>query len=228
MFPVSYGVFGSETTDNWSWFFSRLYQAIGLPLGLVISTNAGKGIDSAFTQVFTSGVEHKECMRHLVANFQKRFRGEVFEKHLWPACRSYQRHRFEEHFNLMKEACLEAMKWIHDNHKHLRTRHQFSEASKCDYVTNNIAETFNCWIRHAKSMHVVELMDTIRQLCMEKMFLRRRISKELEGRILPNIMKDLNERNRGLKYVWRYSHKYGGKNDEMLGEVEGVTRDLVH
>ena len=128
----------------------------------------------------------------------------------------------------MKEACLVAMKWIHDNHKHLRTRHQFSEASKCDYVTNNIAETFNCWIRHAKSMHVVELMDTIRQLCMEKMFLKRKICRKLEGRILPNIMKDLNGRSRGLKYVWRYSHKDNGKDDEMLGEVEGVKRDLVH
>ena len=31
MFPVCYGVFGSETTENWSWFFSRLHQAIGSP-----------------------------------------------------------------------------------------------------------------------------------------------------------------------------------------------------
>jgi hypothetical protein len=28
--------------------------------------------------------------------------------------------------------------------------------------------------------------------------------------------------------MWRYSHKDGGQRDEMLGEVEGVTRDLVH
>jgi len=143
MFPVCHGVFGSETTDNWEWFFSRLHRAIGSPPGLVISTDAGKGIDSAVTKVFKNWVEHRECMRHLVANFQKRFRGEVFEKHLWPACRAYQRHRFEEHYNLMYEACLEAMKWIHNTHKHLWTRHLFSEASKCDYVTNNIAETFN-------------------------------------------------------------------------------------
>ena len=73
MFPVCYGVFGSETTENWSWFFSRLHQAIRSPPGLVISTDAGKGIDSAVTQVFNNGVEHRECMRHLVANFQKRF-----------------------------------------------------------------------------------------------------------------------------------------------------------
>ena len=77
-------------------------------------------------------------------------------------------------------------------------------------------------------MNVVDLMDRIRQLCMEKMFLRRKIARKLEGKILPNVMKDLNARSRGLKYIWRYSHKDGGSNAEMLVEVEGVTRDLVH
>jgi len=194
----------------------------------VISIDAGKGIDSAVTQVFKNGVEHRECMRHLVANFQKWFRGEAFQKHLWPACRAFQKHMFEEHYNLMYEACPEAMKWIHENHKHLWTRHLFSEASKCDYVTNNIAETFNNWVRDEKSVHVVDLMDRIRQLCMDKMFLRRKIAKKLKYKILPNVMKDLNARSRGLKYMWRYAYKDGGRDNEMLGEVKGFTRDLVH
>ena len=117
----------------------------------------------------------------------------------------------------MYEACPEAMKWIHENHKHLWTRHLFSEASKCDYVTNNIAETFNSWIRQEKSLPVIDLMDRIRQLLMQKMFLRRKIARKLKDKMLPNIMKDLNSRSRGLKYMWRYSHKDGGQNDEMLG-----------
>ena len=48
--------------------------------------------------------------------------------------------------------------------------------------------------RNEKSLNVGDLMDSIRQLCMEKMFLRRKIA-----------MKDLNTRSRGLKYMWRYS-----------------------
>jgi len=60
------------------------------------------------------------------------------------------------------------------------------------------------------------------------MFLRRKIARKLKDKMLPNIMKDLNSRSRGLKYMWRYSHKDGGQNDEMLGEVKGVTKDLVH
>ena len=41
MFPVAYGVFGSETNENWEWFMKMLHKAIGSPPGLVISTDAG-------------------------------------------------------------------------------------------------------------------------------------------------------------------------------------------
>jgi len=46
MFTMAYGVFGSETQENWEWFLSKLAAATGSPPGLVISTDAGKGIDT--------------------------------------------------------------------------------------------------------------------------------------------------------------------------------------
>lgn len=61
MFPVAYGVFGSETFENWVWFMKMLHKTIGSPIGLVMSTDAGKGIDKAVTNVFENGVEHREC-----------------------------------------------------------------------------------------------------------------------------------------------------------------------
>lgn len=97
MFPVAYGVFGSETKENWEWFMKMLHKAIGSPPELVISTDAGKGIDKAVTKVFTNSVEHIECMRHLFKNFQKRFRGEVFERNLWPASRCYRPTTHDRH-----------------------------------------------------------------------------------------------------------------------------------
>lgn len=159
MFPVAYGIFGSESKENWGWFMQCLQKEIGSPQGLVISTDAGKGIDSAVTKVFNNGVEHRECMRHLVKNFQKKFHGEIFERNLLPAARAYKKDVYQKHYNAMKEASPKVMKWIEDNHKHLWARSNFTTLCKCDYVTNNIAETFNSWIRHEKSLPVVELID---------------------------------------------------------------------
>jgi hypothetical protein len=42
LFPVCFGVFDSETNDNWIWFVQRVSEAIGSPRGLTICTDAAK------------------------------------------------------------------------------------------------------------------------------------------------------------------------------------------
>ena len=137
-------------------------------------------------------------MRHLYKNIKKRFHGKVFEKNLWPAARVYMKDLFDMHYNIMKKSSPKAMKCIEDNDKHLWARCYFSTASKCDYVTNNIAEVFNNWIKHEKSLPVIDLMDRIRQKIMDKLFQRRRLAMKLNSKVLPHIVKDLNAKSRGL------------------------------
>ena len=185
----------------------------------MISTDAGKGIDSAVTAVFSNGVEHRECMRHLVKNFQKRYRGAVFKKHLWPACRAFNKKHYEHHYKTMQKASPNAIKWIEENHKHLWNRWRFSPDSKCDYVTNNIAETFNSWIRKEKAQPVIPLMDRIRQMIMEKHDLRRRLSNKMIDKILPHVTKDLNAKSRNLNYVIHRGHN-------NTAEIQGTTKEL--
>ena len=200
-------------------FFEKLKVAIGTPPGLVICTDAGKGIDKGVTYVFPNGVEHRECMRHLVKNFNKRYRGVVFKKHLWPASRAYNQRHFDHHYNIMKQASPRAMNWIEDNHKHIWSRWKFSHASKCDYVTNNIAETFNSWIRNEKSLALIPLLDRIRQMIMEKQDLRRSLSLKLRDKILPHVTKELHAMSRNLQYA---IHR--GPNN--AAEIQGTTKEL--
>jgi hypothetical protein len=194
MYPVAYEVFESESKESWGWFMTKLAEAIGSPLGLVISTDVGKGIDTAVTKVFTNGVEHRECMRHLFKNFQKRFHGQVFERNLWPTSRAYTKQQYDKHYNIMTTSTPKAIKWIEDNHQHLWARCLFSTTCKCDYVTNNIA----VWIKDEKSLLVIELMDAIRQKWMKKMYVRRKLADKLPGKVLPHIMKDMHTKSRGL------------------------------
>ena len=72
--------------------------------------------------------------------------------------------------------------FIRKCHQTLWTRSQFSTASKVDYVTNNLAESFNNWIKDYKSLNLDDLMDRIRQLLMQKWNRRRKISN-IFGRV---------------------------------------------
>jgi transposase-like protein len=88
VFPVAYGVLETESEESWTWSLQNLRRAIAHPNGLVIHTDACKGLEVAVDNVF-SRVEHRECMRHLAANFGKKFKGKVYADNLWPASLTY-------------------------------------------------------------------------------------------------------------------------------------------
>jgi hypothetical protein len=45
-------------------------------------------------------------------------------------------------------------------------------------VNNNMAECFNSWIRKIKGLHLVDMLDKIRQMLMVKFELHQRIASE--------------------------------------------------
>lgn len=77
LYHIAYGVFDTETEDNWKWFIQNLHRAVGDPPGLVICSDACKGLEKAVGAVFPQ-VENRECMRHLYQTFMKHYSGDVF------------------------------------------------------------------------------------------------------------------------------------------------------
>jgi hypothetical protein len=91
--------------------------------------------------------------------------------------------------------------YMDNHHKKLWTRCKFNEACKVDYVNNNLAESFNSWIRKIKGLHLMDMLDKIRQMLMIKFELRQRIaSQKFVGyKIIPSVMKTLHAKIRCLK-----------------------------
>jgi hypothetical protein len=197
LYPVCVGVFDSESNENWEWFMKMLREAIGSPRGLSICTDAGLPVMHGVGKIFPEA-EHRECMFHLVSNFKKKFHGKVFDDHLWPAAYSWNPYLFEKHWNTMETAKQAATAYLRKSHTRLWTRSQFSTRCKVDYVTNNLAECFNNWIKPHKSLNLDELMDKIRQMLMRKWNQQRKISMNFHGLVLPHIIKKLNEMSRNL------------------------------
>ena len=212
LYPVAYGVIDAETTVSWVWFMEKLREAIGSPPGLAICSDAGKGIDTAIEKVFEYA-EHRECMRHLVVNFKKKFHGKVFDDHLWPAAYSWTPRAFDYHMAAIEQKRAAAITYLKKYHSRLWSRSKYSCSSKVDYVTNNLAECFNNWIHKHKGLMLFQLMDKIRRKITIKHEKRRRVARKLQGRrILPSVMIELNEKSRGLDMEYE-------RIDDMIAEV---------
>jgi transposase-like protein len=77
MYPVAFGFIDGETTDNWTWFMTELYNALGDVSVLVVCTDACKGLKKAVKVVFANA-EQRECFRHQMQNFIKRWGGDAY------------------------------------------------------------------------------------------------------------------------------------------------------
>ena len=162
LFPVAYGVLEIESEESWKWFLENLRQVIGFPQGLVIHTDACKGLETAVEKVFP-GVEHRECMRHLAANFSKIFKGKIYDGNLWPASLTCSLKKHNYHLRQLHATNHPKVKdWFEKGHTKLWARSKFNEVCKVDYVNNNLAECFNAKVRKIKGLHLVEMLGKIR------------------------------------------------------------------
>jgi hypothetical protein len=81
------------------------------------------------------------------------------------------------------------MKW---NHPLLWYRSDFNTDIKCDYITNNITEVFNNWVKDHKDLPVCELADKIRVKVMELFFSRGEgLERNLRERYFPLIKRSV-------------------------------------
>ena len=134
MYPVAYGIFDKETNANWAWFMANLKKAIGTPPGLTIHTDACKGLAYGVNKVFKGDAEHRECFRHLMANFRKKFRGEVL-KYMWPLAWACTTRRHDALLEKIGTECPKAIPFLDNHHKLIWSRSKFSKNAKLIMLT---------------------------------------------------------------------------------------------
>jgi transposase-like protein len=140
----------------------QLRKAIGEPPLLAVCSDACKGLTLAVKEVFPNA-EGRECFRHLMQNYIKQF---IEREHMYPAARVYMREMHD--FHMENVGCIaNVSSWLKKHHSLLWYRSGFNSVIKCDYITNNIAEVFNNWIKDYKDLPVCQLADHIRVMLMD-------------------------------------------------------------
>ncbi|GKB63115.1 zinc finger BED domain-containing protein RICESLEEPER 2-like protein [Tanacetum coccineum] len=71
MFPIAWVVVGVESKNNWTWFLSLLFDDLNLNDGLTVISDGHKGLIEA-VKIWLSDAKHRECTRHIYANFKKK------------------------------------------------------------------------------------------------------------------------------------------------------------
>ncbi|CAI9266035.1 unnamed protein product [Lactuca saligna] len=107
IFPIAWAVVEVENKETWKWFLDLLLDDIemGIGHGLTLISDQHKGLIEAVKERVPAA-EHRQCARHIYANFKKSFKGEQYRKLFWAAAASTTQPKFEAEMNSIKKLIL--------------------------------------------------------------------------------------------------------------------------
>ncbi|XP_047167838.1 uncharacterized protein LOC124836707 [Vigna umbellata] len=153
MCPLAYAVVEVENKDNWLWFLQLLIDDLG---GVELSSTITYMSDQqkVTLQELLPGVEQRFCVRHVYANFRKRFPGQILKCLLRKATSSTHPPAWEAVMREIKYVNPDAFKYL------LAIPPRFTGKAVCDTLVNNMFEAFNSVILHARGQKFFEVRHT--------------------------------------------------------------------
>ncbi|GAU10761.1 hypothetical protein TSUD_425840, partial [Trifolium subterraneum] len=113
-FPLAFGVVETETKESWRWFIQLLMEDIGQDNRFVFISDQQKGLVAVFEEMFER-VEHRLCLRHLYANFKKKFGGGTLIRDLMMgAAKAAYYQAWEAKMSELKAFDKKAWEWLKD------------------------------------------------------------------------------------------------------------------
>ncbi|XP_023749225.1 uncharacterized protein LOC111897504 [Lactuca sativa] len=198
------GCFMKSFSSNRKWFIENLFEDLQCwneGSGLVLISDQHKGLVEAVKEVFPIA-EHRQCARHIYANFRNKFSGVKFKNLFWRASKA----KNAAHFNIvMKE--IEKLNPKAVNHLMDKDPKTWSlvffrvHNSSCESMENGFSESFNSVILDARKKPIIIMLEDIRIYVMQRI-----VSMKLIGQgwnrysVCPNIKTRLSI----LQYDQRY------------------------
>eukprot|EP00268_Persea_americana_P034020 TRINITY_DN33661_c0_g1_i1.p1 TRINITY_DN33661_c0_g1~~TRINITY_DN33661_c0_g1_i1.p1 ORF type:complete len:527 (-),score=38.20 TRINITY_DN33661_c0_g1_i1:585-2165(-) len=192
IFPLGIAVVAGETRESWMWFLENLKSGIDdNPFTFVIDRQKGfvDAVDFVFPILY-----HRFCTRHLYANFQKYYKGELLRDLFWKASLAYTRFEFDSTMDEIDQINPQAKQWIEKVPAEYWSRAFFPDCLPCNQNQNNFTECFNNLIMEARSMHICDMVEWIRKKLMVNMQTRRKTCSRWNGIVCPSIKKMLSDR----------------------------------
>ncbi|XP_058783089.1 uncharacterized protein LOC131657741 [Vicia villosa] len=167
-FPLAFGLVENETKESWKWFIQLLLEDIGQERRYVFISDQQKGLVAVFDEL-SNRIEHRLCLRHLYANFKKRFGGGALIRDLMMgAAKATYYQAWVTKMNELKCVDPNAWSWLSAVPPKSWCKHAFTFYPKCDVLMNNIAESFNATILVARDKPILTMCEWIRKYLMNR------------------------------------------------------------
>lgn len=131
-------------------------------------------------------MEHRFCLKHIYENYKQKFKGIEYKKLLRAAASAGTEKHFEIHMGRMKEKDENSYRWYMQHDPHICARCHFSTHTKSDAIQNNICESFNSYIRKARSLPILRMFEWIMKKLMQRFYVKLSGMKNYNGNIFHN------------------------------------------
>ncbi|XP_020262613.1 uncharacterized protein LOC109838592 [Asparagus officinalis] len=187
-----------ENVDNWSWFLQGLWSILyerpdpyNPPHQLVIIFDADKGIQEAVREYFPEAI-HSRCVLHLVENFRSKLKDlgmkakdtHVLGNLLQSACYKYTVAEWNGYMKDIYEMSPAAYEIV-NNYSPEHWANAFFPGIRYGHVTSNVAESFNSWIREARMLRILQMVEHIHKQIMTRMNNRRIMAEKWTSYLYP-------------------------------------------
>ncbi|KAL4576182.1 hypothetical protein LXL04_012271 [Taraxacum kok-saghyz] len=202
MYPLAWAVVAVENKETWKWFLDNLLEDIkmGDGTGLTIISDQHKGLVEAVKERAPS-CEHRQCARHIFANFKKKgFTGVEHRRLFWRAAKATTEPSFSSY---MREICamsVEAYDHLIERDPNTWCRAFFEPERCCDAVENGISESFNASIVEARKKPIITMLEEIRVYVMERMYNQKVKGNKWDLEICPSIRKKIETMKEQQRY----------------------------
>ncbi|XP_076910464.1 uncharacterized protein LOC143568114 [Bidens hawaiensis] len=160
--------------------------------GLTLISDQHKGIIEAVKDAF-SNAEHRQCTRHIYANFIKKFRGLQSKNLFWAAAKSTSKQWFDRHMEELKISSKGAYDHLMERNPITWSKAFFEVGRACDAFENGMSESFNSRIRTARRKPIISMLEDIRRFVMRRMFFMAKKSERFEHEVCLIIRRKLED-----------------------------------
>lgn len=170
MFSVAWTIVDVYNKRNWEQFIEflkvdiQMYKSKAWTFIPEKTEGFGNSID-----LFSEGVEHRYCARHLYSNFTLVHKSLTLKSLFWYIARAKTMSEQKSAMNKMKEVNEESFKQFQEKPTLQWTRSHFQEHSRRHVLLNNLYEAFKSSILVAREMVIISLQKKFRHQQMMRM-----------------------------------------------------------